>query len=94
MSKSVYKTGWWKADFDISLFDESGGKREKEEVRFEDLSEVTQEHIFNCIKDGYTQGQIVEEYEIDDDEPYEDCTDSFDEIAYKTCAENREAKKT
>jgi len=62
VSKRVYKTGWWKVNFDISLFDESGEKRVKEEgVRFEDLSECTQEHILNCIKDGCNQGQIVED---------------------------------
>ena len=69
MVKSIYKTGWWKVDFDISLFDESGDTREREEgVRFEDLSETTQEHILNCIKEGYSQGQIVEDYEMDDDD--------------------------
>ena len=69
VGKSIYKTGWWSVSFDISLFNETEGKREKEEgVRFEDLSETTQEHIANCIKNGYTQGQIVEDYELDDDD--------------------------
>ena len=69
MGKRIYKTGWWSVSFDISLFDETEGKREKEEgIRFEDLSETTQEHIINCIKDGCTQGQIVEDYELDDDD--------------------------
>jgi len=69
LGKRIYKTGWWSVSFDISLFNETEGKREKEEsVRFEDLTETTQEHIINCIKDGCTQGQIVEDYEEDDDE--------------------------
>ena len=73
MGKRIYKTGWWKVNFDISLFDETEGKREKEEgIRFEDLTETTQEHIINCIKDGYHQGQIVEDYELDDDEDDEE----------------------
>lgn len=47
------KTGWWKIDFDITLDGKS--------VRFEDLSEASQEHIINCIKDGYQSGEVIEE---------------------------------
>jgi len=66
--KVVNKTGWWKVSFDNKL--------EGEDVRFEDLSEATQDHIIDCIKEGYTQGEIVEEYEVDDED--DDCSD--DEI--------------
>jgi hypothetical protein len=38
----MMKTGWWLVKFDLTL--------EGEEVRFEDLSEATQEHIAECIK--------------------------------------------
>lgn len=47
------KTGWWVVDFDITL----DGKT----VRFEDLDECSQEHILERIKEGYKQGEIVEE---------------------------------
>lgn len=47
------KTGWWSVKFDITL--------EGEEVRFEDLSESSQEHILECIRDGCVQGEVVEE---------------------------------
>ena len=67
MGKRIYKTGWWKVNFDISLFE--GEEHKKEEgVPFEDLSEATREHIINSIKDGYTHGEIVEDYELDDEE--------------------------
>lgn len=49
------KTGWWAVNFEITL----DGK----EIRFEDLDEYSQEHIAECIKDGYRQGEIVEESE-------------------------------
>ena len=45
--------GSWSVDFDLTL--------EGEEVRFDDLSEVTQEHIAECIKDGVVQGEICED---------------------------------
>lgn len=50
------KTGWWYVTFDLTL--------EGEEVSFDALDECTQEHIAECIKEGYVQGQIV----IEDDE--------------------------
>ncbi|MDR2597249.1 MAG: hypothetical protein LBC76_08020 [Treponema sp.] len=69
MSKIVNKTGWWKVNFDIKLFDHSKDKREVEEgVRFEDLSETTQEHILKCIADGCFQGEVVEDYEIEEED--------------------------
>lgn len=51
------KTGWWVVKWDLTL--------EGEPVRFEDLSEATQEHIAEMIKEGYHQGEICED---DDDE--------------------------
>lgn len=50
------KTGWWSVKFDLTL--------EGEEVRWDDLDEVTQEHIAEMIKEGYTSGEIVEEKEV------------------------------
>lgn len=47
------KYGWWSVNFDLTL--------EGEEVRFSDLSEATQEHIADMIKEGYYGGEIVEE---------------------------------
>lgn len=44
--------GWWAVKFELTL--------EGENVRMKDLSEVTQEHIFNLISDGYTSGEIIE----------------------------------
>ena len=46
------KYGWWSVSFTLTL--------DGEEVRFDDLSEVTQEHIAECIKEGYVQGEICE----------------------------------
>lgn len=46
------KYGWWSVNFELTL--------EGESVRFEDLSEATQEHIAECIKEGYTSGEICE----------------------------------
>lgn len=45
--------GWWVARFDISVED-------NDRVRFDDLSETSQEHIANAIKDGYVSGEIFE----------------------------------
>ena len=62
--KDDVKTGWWKVSFDITL--------NGEEIRFEDLSETSQEHILDRIKEGYSQGEVVEsiedEEESDDDD--------------------------
>lgn len=51
----MMKTGWWHVHFTLTL--------EGEEVRWDDLSETTQEHIAQCLLDGYVQGEIVEEEE-------------------------------
>lgn len=45
--------GWWSVKFELTL----DGK----EVRWDDLSEITQEHIANMIKEGYHSGEIAEE---------------------------------
>lgn len=45
--------GSWSVDFDITF--------EGEETSFDNLSETTQEHIAESIKEGYAQGEIVEE---------------------------------
>ena len=47
------KTGWWKVDFEITL--------DGENVRFQDLSEISQEHILRLIFNGCRQGEVVEE---------------------------------
>lgn len=51
------KHGWWHVKFTITL--------DGEEVRFEDLSELSQEHIAERIKEGYYQGEV---YEYDEEE--------------------------
>ena len=74
------KTGWWKVSFDLTL--------EDEEVRFEDLSDVTQEHILHCISQGYSQGEIVEHVEKEEeDDPCENCASDCDESVCDICAE-------
>jgi hypothetical protein len=60
VSRSEIKTGWWKVSFDLKL--------EGEDVRFDDLSEVTQEHILGAIRGGCSQGEIIEEAEEENDE--------------------------
>lgn len=47
------KLGSWAVSFDIEL--------DGEEIEFEKLSESTQEHIAEMIKEGYYHGEIVEE---------------------------------
>ena len=47
------KIGWWSVKFDLTL--------DGENVRFRDLSECTQEHIAELIKEGYYCGEIIEE---------------------------------
>ncbi len=51
------KYGWWVVNFDITL--------DGETVRFDDLSEVSQEHILRQIFDGYRQGEVCETEEDD-----------------------------
>ncbi len=47
--------GWWSVKFEITL--------DGEEIRFSDLSEVSQEHIAYCITQGYWSGELVESVE-------------------------------
>jgi len=51
------KTGFWKVNFELNL--------EGEEVRFDDLSDETREHIIKSISDGFTSGEIIEEQEYE-----------------------------
>ena len=54
------KSGWWVVNFEITL--------EGEEIRFDDLSECSQQHILDCIMDGYRQGEVVEETDDNEEE--------------------------
>lgn len=45
--------GWWSVKFDLTL--------DGTAVRWHDLSETTQEHIANMIKEGCWCGEIAEE---------------------------------
>lgn len=56
----MMKTGWWGVKFELTL--------EGEDVRFEDLSEVSQQHIAESILEGYYGGEIVEESDDEVDE--------------------------
>ena len=47
------KTGWWSIELELTL--------DGEDVRWDDLDECTQEHIAECIREGYTSGEICEE---------------------------------
>ena len=47
------KYGNWYIKFELTL--------DGEEVRWDDLSEATQEHIAELIKEGYCSGEIIEE---------------------------------
>lgn len=56
----MMKTGWWSVKFELTL--------EGEEIRWDDLDECTQEHIAECIKEGYTSGEIIIEDDEEDEE--------------------------
>lgn len=47
------KTGWWHIEWNLTL--------DGEPVRFDDLSEETQDYIITLIRAGYHAGEIVEE---------------------------------
>jgi hypothetical protein len=87
VSRSEIKTGWWKVSFDLKL--------EGEDVRFDDLSEVTQEHILEAILGGCKQGEIIEEAEEKNDEgtgyenPCHHCANDCDEEICADCRSNR-----
>ena len=46
--KTITKNGWWSVSFDFD------GK----------VSDDTLNHIADCIKKGFTQGEIIEELEV------------------------------
>lgn len=52
------KHGWWQVDWDLTI--------EGETVRWNDLDECIQEHILQCIQEGFNSGEIC--METDDDE--------------------------
>jgi hypothetical protein len=68
------KTGWWSVKFELTV--------EGEEVIWRDLSDVTREHIIQCLLDDCYQGEIVEE----DDESDEPNPDDSDDCSH--CANN------
>ena len=78
MTKTI--TGWWKVSFDINLIHENEHERFGEGVRFQDLSEITQEHILKCIADGCFQGEVVEDYEEEVDPDEDDVGDPDVEV--------------
>jgi hypothetical protein len=47
-------------------------------VDLEDLSEVSQEHIINSIKEGYTSGELNEPIEKENNESEEDLEKALD----------------
>lgn len=51
------KYGWWSVSFDLKL--------EGQQVYWDELSDVTQEHICKEILGGYRQGEICEEDDED-----------------------------
>lgn len=65
------KYGSWYVKFELTL--------EGEDVRWDDLSDATQEHIAEMIKDGYVSGEIVEEC---DEEEQNDVRDEFADIVW------------
>lgn len=48
-------SGWWSVKFEITL----DGKR----VRFWELSEATQQHILQSIREDIYSGEVLEEYD-------------------------------
>jgi len=83
--KVVNQTGWWEAHFSIRVLDHTKDKAEwVEDVRFQDLSEGTQQHILELIADGCFQGEIVEDYEIEDENIEEGEQENEDEGIERT----------
>lgn len=54
MNTETEKRGWWSIEFKIAL------EGTDKPMRFEDLSEPTQEHICKLISEGFTSGEICE----------------------------------
>jgi hypothetical protein len=59
MKGETMKTGWWRINFDLNI--------EGEDVTWGDLSDTTQQHILRQVESGYTEGEICEDNEEDDD---------------------------
>lgn len=53
----MMKTVLWSVNFEMTL--------DGQKVFWDDLDEATQEHIAECIKEGYTSGEIVIEDDYD-----------------------------
>jgi hypothetical protein len=70
------KTGWWEVSFTFTL--------EGEKVEFDDLSEITQEHITKCIGEGYRRGEIIE----DDETSCAECAENGEETVCELCTDN------
>lgn len=68
----MMKTGWWSVKFELTM--------DGEEVRWDDLDEATQEHTAECIKEGYTSGEIVIEDDYDYDGQTINCPHCGEEI--------------
>lgn len=49
------KTGTWAVKFDLTL--------EGKSVHFDKLSDISQEHILDQIKEGFFSGELIEEDE-------------------------------
>ena len=48
--KTITKNGWWSVSFDFDG----------------EVSDDTLNHIADCIKKGFTQGEIIEELEVEE----------------------------
>jgi len=48
--KTITKNGWWSVSFDFNG----------------EVSDDTLNHIADCIKKGFTQGEIIEELEVEE----------------------------
>ena len=48
--KTITKNGWWSISFDFDG----------------EVSDDTLNHIADCIKKGFTQGEIIEELEVEE----------------------------
>jgi len=81
--------GWWKVNFEINLEYEDEHENCGEGVQFKYLSKTTQEHILKCIADGCFQGEIVEEYETEEENYCNDGDNNGDEPVCDMCAENK-----
>ena len=65
------KTGWWTVNFDITL--------DGQTISFDSLDDASQQHIVECIREGYRQGEVV--METDDEENEEINEENIREIS-------------